>query len=100
MELRRDRAIALIEKIRDSLICIQFDHMSLSTMDEIIGELSRLRQLFPWPCSDIDLAINYLEKMKRPRSDKFDLGQSILSAVVGIQVMAYRISTDIMDHRS
>jgi hypothetical protein len=73
--------------------------MALSTIDEMIGDLRRLRHIFPWPCADIDLAINYLEKMKMPRSNKSDLGQSALSAVVGALAMAYQISTDSLGYR-
>jgi hypothetical protein len=43
--------------------------MSLGAIDNVIADLRKLRSLMGG-CSDVDLAMRYLKKMKRPRADK------------------------------
>jgi hypothetical protein len=94
MTSRREKAIALAENIRSRLDNVYFEAMSLSTIDGLIGDLRSLKSAFPWPCDEFGLAIAYLEKMKRPRSDKSSLGASLLNVVYGIHMNAYQIDVE------
>lgn len=88
---KRDRAIALVMEIRDRLDVDYYDRMTLGAIDNVIADLRTLRFLMG-RCDDIDLAIHYLEKMKRPRSDKNAEGQRAQSAAVGAQIMAHNMT--------
>lgn len=90
MPTKRDRAIAIAEQICDALTVDHFDRMSPGTIDKAIADLHTLQPLLG-TCSDIDLAIGYLEKMKRPRANKQDLGQRAKDAAVGAKIMAYNM---------
>jgi hypothetical protein len=88
---KRDRAIALAEQICDALDRYRFDQMSHGAIDGVIADLRTLRSLMG-QCSDIDLAIGCLEKLKRPRTDKHAEGQSAKDAVVGARIMAHNMA--------
>jgi hypothetical protein len=90
MPTKRDRAIALAEKICDALTVDNFDRMSISAINNVIADLHMLRSVMK-RCPDIDLAIGYLEKMKRLRANKQDLGQRAKDAAVGAKIMAYNM---------
>ncbi len=87
---KRDRSIALAEQICDAFDLDPFDRMSLGAIDNMIDDLRTLRTLMG-RCSDIDLAIGYLDKMKRPRADKHAMGQRAKDAAVGARIMAHNI---------
>lgn len=87
---KRDRAIALAEKICDALTVDHFDQMSIGTIDNVLADLRTLRSLMA-RCPDIDLAIGYLEKMKLSRADKQSEGQQAKSAAVGAKIMAHNM---------
>jgi hypothetical protein len=90
MSARRNQAVALAEQVCDVLSSVDhFDRISLGAVDNIISDLRTLRSLMG-RCSDVDLAIGYLEKMKRPRADKPTEGQRAKDAAFGGQeVIAY-----------
>jgi hypothetical protein len=91
MPTKRDRAIPLATEICDALALDHFDRMSLGAIDNVIADLRTLRSLMG-RCPDIDLAISYLEKMKRPRADKHAEGQRAKDAAVGARIMAYNMA--------
>jgi hypothetical protein len=93
MPTKRDRAIALAGKICDALTVDHSDQMSIGAIDNVIADLRTLRSIMVgYP--DIDLAIGYLEKMKRPRTDKQSESQQAKDAAVGAKIMAYNMACD------
>jgi hypothetical protein len=91
MPTKRDRAIALAGEICDALHLDNFDRMSLSAIDNTIADLRTLQSLLG-TCSDIDLAIHHLEKMKPPSADKQSEGRLAKDAAVGAKIMAYNMT--------
>lgn len=88
---QRDSAIELATQICDALDAEPFDRMRLDAIDAIIEDLRALKMLMR-KCSDADLAITYLQKMKRSRADKSLEGQRAKDAAVGARIMAYNLS--------
>jgi hypothetical protein len=89
----RDRAIALAEQIYDALDVDQIRRLPLDAIQHAIADLKALRILMG-QCSDADLAIAYLEKMKRPRADKAAEGQRAKDAAYGTKIMAYNMAKE------
>ena len=87
----RDQAITLAAEIYDSLARDRLDQMSHDAIDYIISDLRTLHSLMGG-CSDVDLAIHHLEKMKRPRADKYAEGQSAKDAAYGAKIMAHNMA--------
>jgi hypothetical protein len=86
----KKQAIALGGSIRNAFDHDYSDRMSAGEIDEIIKNLRTLRSLMRG-CSDIDLALDYLERMKRPCAEKYDLFDKAKSAAVGALATAYNM---------
>jgi len=84
----RDRAIALAEQIYAALNHGLFDQMSHEAIDSVIADLNTLRSLVG-RCSDINVAISSLERMKRPRANRLLKAQSAKEAAAGARNMVY-----------
>ena len=93
MPTKRDRAIELAEQARKEIESTDglFDRLSLGVIDDIADKLRALRSLMG-TCPDANLAIRYLEKMKRPRADKQAEGECAKDAIVGALMSAYNIA--------
>ncbi len=90
---RRDQAIALATQICDALDGDQIHRMPLDAIQHAIDDLKALRAIMG-RCSDVDLAIGYLEKMKRPRADKAAEGQRAKNAAYGAKMSAYNMAEE------
>ena len=85
---KRDRAIALAEQIYTALNHDLFDQMSHEAIDSVIADLNTLRSLVG-RCSDINVAISSLERMKHPRANKLLKAQSAKEAAASARNMVY-----------
>jgi hypothetical protein len=85
---KRDQAITLAEQIYDALNQDRFDQMSHGAIDSVIADLNTLRSLVG-RCSDINVAISSLERMKHPRANKLLKAQSAKEAAAGARNMVY-----------
>jgi hypothetical protein len=87
----RVRAIALAEQICEALDHDRFDQMSLDAIDNVIADLNTLRSLVG-RCSDINVAISSLERMKQPRANKYMKAKSAKEAAAGARIMVYSMT--------
>jgi hypothetical protein len=84
----RDRAVALAEQIYAALNHDRLDQMSHGAIDCVMADLNTLRSLVG-RCSDINVAICSLERMKHPRANRLLKAQSAKEAAAGARNMVY-----------
>jgi hypothetical protein len=84
----RDRAVALAEQIYAALNHDRLDQMSHGAIDGVIADLNTLRSLVG-RCSDINVAISSLERMKHPRANRLLKAQSAKEAAAGARNKVY-----------
>ena len=68
------------------------DALSLNSIDGLIVDLCTLKMLLGGQSTDVNLAIRYLEKMKRPRADKQAEGRRAKHAAEGARIATYRLA--------
>lgn len=88
---RKEQAIALADEIYDLVNLDNFDRVSLGAIDDVISKLVTLAAIYGRPDSEIDAAKGYLEKMKRPRADRDDLGYSLKNMAYGIRLSTHNL---------
>jgi hypothetical protein len=87
-EAGKEQAIKLADEIYELINVDNFDGLSLGTIDEALSKLGTLSALYGKRDSEIEAAKSYLEKMKRPRADRRQLGQSLNYVAYGIRMSA------------
>lgn len=90
-EHRKQLAIALADAIYELIDQDNFDRMSLGAMNLAISKLAELSALYGRRDSEIEAAKDFLERMKRPRADRFDLGYSLKNMVYGIRMSTHNL---------
>jgi hypothetical protein len=90
-ENRKQQAINLADEIYGLVDQDNFDRMSLGVMEEALSKLSILRAIYGRRDSEIEAAKGYLEKMKRPRADRNQLGSSLKYVAYGIRMSAHNL---------
>lgn len=83
MASRKEAAEAIISELKLIVSDADFDRMSLGTIDKIERQLRSLRAI-NGQSSSLDLALHYVERMKKPRADRYELGNLLKDAIWGL----------------
>ena len=90
-ETRKQQAIKLADEIYEMIDQDNFDRMSLGAIEEALSKLGTLSAMYGRRDSEIEAAKSYLEKMKKPRADRYQLGSSLKGMVYGIRMSAHNL---------
>jgi hypothetical protein len=67
--------------------------LNLGSIDGLIVDLCTLKMFLGGQSPDVDLAIRYLENMKRPRADKQAEGRRARHAAEGARIATLKLDT-------